>query len=129
MAKVVVGSRSSSTRIGDIETPSSVDGGAARDGDAGFPDAARGDGRAGFVEQRDLAELAELQDVVLENAVLLRLRQARVLQIGGERLEELGVGRDVAADFLGGAGGDVQVALDDRSGACRAGATCSETKP
>ncbi len=40
--------------------------------------------------------------------------EAGVLQVGGERLEELGVGRDVAADFLGGARGDVQVAGDDR---------------
>ena len=35
---------------------------------ARLADAARRDGRAGFVEQRDLAELAELEDVVLEDA-------------------------------------------------------------
>ena len=40
--------------------------------------------------------------------------EAGVLQIGGERLQQLGVGDDVAADFLGGAGGDVLVAGDDR---------------
>ena len=53
-----------------------------------------------FIEQRDLAELAELKDVVLENLVLLALGQAGVLQVGGERLQQLGVGDDVAADFL-----------------------------
>ena len=40
--------------------------------------------------------------------------EAGVLQVGGERLEQLGVGDDVAADFLGGAGGDVLVAVDHR---------------
>ena len=80
----------------------------------GCADAARGDHRAGFVEQRDLAELAELQDVVLEDPILLPCLEAGVLQVGGERLQQRGVGDDVAADFLGGAGGDVLVAGDDR---------------
>jgi hypothetical protein len=38
-----------------------------------------------LVEERDLAELAELQDVVLENAILLPLLEAGVLEVGGER--------------------------------------------
>ena len=45
-----------------------------------------------FVEQRDLAELAELQDVVLEDAILLPRLEPGVLQVGGERLQDLGVG-------------------------------------
>ncbi len=85
-----------------------------RDRDARLADAARGDHRALLVEQRDLAELAELQDVVLEDLILLALVEAGVLQVGGERLQQLGVGDDVAADFLGGADGDVLVAVDDR---------------
>ena len=48
--------------------------------------------RAGLVEQRDLAELAELQDVVLEDAVLLPLLEAGVLEVGGQRLQDFGVG-------------------------------------
>ena len=98
----------------DMATPSRVTTGCLRDGDARLRDAARGDDRAGFVEERDLAELAELEDVVLEDPVLLPLLEAGVLEVGGERLEQLGVGRDVAADFLGGARGDVDVAGDDR---------------
>ena len=82
--------------------------------DARLADAARRDHRAVLVEQRDLAELAELEHVVLENLILLALAEAGVLQVGGERLEQLGVGDDVAADFLGGAGRDVLVAVDDR---------------
>ena len=85
-----------------------------RDRDARLADAARRDRRAGLVEQRDLAELAELEHVVLEDAVLLPGLEAGVLEVGGERLEHLGVGDDVAADLLGGAGGDVLVAVDDR---------------
>ena len=77
-------------------------------------DAARGDQRAGSVEECNLPELAELQDVILEDAILLPLLQARVLEVRGERLEELGIGRDVAADFFGGARRDVQVAADNR---------------
>ena len=48
--------------------------------------------------------------------------EAGVLQVGGERLEQLGVGDDVAADFLGGARGDVQVAVRRPTRGCRAGA-------
>jgi hypothetical protein len=85
-----------------------------RDHDARLADAARGDHRPLLVEQRDLAELAELQHVVLENLILLAAVESGVLQIGGERLEQLGVGKDVAADLFGGADGDVLVAVDDR---------------
>ena len=80
----------------------------------GVPDPARDDRLLLFVEQRDFAEFAELQDVVLEDAILLRVIEAGVLQVGGERLEEIGVAGDVAADFSGGARGDVDVAGDDR---------------
>ena len=43
-----------------------------------------------------------------------QLLEAGVLEVGGERLEQLGVGDDVAADFFGGADRDVLVAVDDR---------------
>ena len=55
------------------------------------PDAAGGNRAAGFVEQRDLAELAELQDVVLDDAILLPGLQIGVLQVGAERLQDVGV--------------------------------------
>ena len=84
-----------------------------RNGDTRPADAARGQGGAGFVEEADLAEFAEPEDVVLEDAVLLPRLQAGVLQIGGERREDLRVLDEIAADFLGGAGGDVRVAGDD----------------
>jgi hypothetical protein len=77
-------------------------------------DAARGDERAALVEQRDLAELAKLQDVVLEDAVLLPGLEAGVLQIGGECLQQFSVGQNVAANLLGGAQRDVLVAGDHR---------------
>ena len=75
---------------------------------------ARDQRRAVRREQRDLAVLVKLEDVVLENLILLALVEAGVLQVGGERLQEVGVGDDVAAYFLGGAGGHVLVAGHDR---------------
>ena len=82
--------------------------------DPRLADAAGRDHVARRVEQRDLAELADLEDVVLEHAVLLGLGEAGVLEVGGEHLQQVGVGDDVAANFLGGAGRDVLIALDDR---------------
>ena len=82
--------------------------------DARLAHAARRDDRAALVEERDLPKFAELEDVVLEDAVLLPRLEAGVLQIGGERLEQVRVADDVAADFLGGTRGDVLVSGDDR---------------
>src|SRR5205823_6674720 len=82
--------------------------------DARLAHAARRDDRAALVEERDLPEFAELEDVVLEDAVLLPRLEAGVLQIGGERLEQARVADDVAADFLRGARGDVLVSGGDR---------------
>ena len=99
---------------------------------ARLADAARRDHRAVLVEQRDLAELAELQHVVLEDLILLAGVEAGVLEIGGKRLQQLGVGDDVAADFFGGADRDVLVAVDDRFARAaperedRDGAVCDE---
>ena len=114
MANTDVGSRSSSTRMGDIATSSMTGRASFGTDDARLADAARGDRRAGLVEEGDLAELTELEHVVLEDAVLLPGLEAGVLEVGGERLQQLGVGDDVAADLLGGADGDVLVAVDDR---------------
>ena len=81
---------------------------------ARLADAARRHHGAVLVEQRDLTELAELQDVVFENLILLPPVEAGVLEVGGECLQQLGVGDDVAADLFGGADGDILVAVDDR---------------
>ena len=80
-----------------MDTPSTVTAGSLRHRDARRADAAGGDDAAGLVEQRDLAELAELQDVVLEDAVLLPRLELGVLQVGAERLQDVGVAGDVAA--------------------------------
>src|SRR5437762_3366469 len=85
-----------------------------RDCDARFADAARHHRGAALVEQRDLAEFAELQDVVLEDLILLRRGEPGVLEVGRERLQQLGVRQHVPTNFLGGANGDVAVAVDDR---------------
>ena len=81
--------------------------------DARLADPARGEGGAAFVEQADLAEFADLQHVVLQDAVLLCGREAGILQVCGERLQQLGVRRDIAADLFSRARRDVFVALDD----------------
>jgi len=83
-------------------------------GDARRPDPARRDHRTALVEQRDLAEFAELQHVVLEDPILLPGLESGVLEIGGERLEQLGVGDDVAPDFFRRAQRDVLIAVDHR---------------
>ena len=70
----------------------------------GFPDSSKS------VSSRNSSKL---QHVVLEDPILLRLLQAGVLQIGGERLQDFGVADDVATDFFGGARDDVEVAGDD----------------
>ena len=88
-------------------------GGAGRHGHTRLARAARRDHCARFVEERDFAELAELQDVVLENAILLPALEAGVLQVGRDGLQQFRVGRHVAPDLLGGPGGDIEVARDD----------------
>ena len=82
--------------------------------DAWMTGAAGHDRRAALVEQCDFVEFVELQDVVLQDPVLLRAIETRVLQVGGQRFEQLGVGRHVAGDFSGGARDDVAVAGDHR---------------
>src|SRR5581483_2380208 len=82
--------------------------------DARRADTAGRDHRARLIEQRQLAEFAELKHVVLENPVLLPRLQSGVLQVGRERLQQFGVADHVAANYFGGAGGDVLVAGDDR---------------
>src|SRR5207247_10080201 len=68
----------------------------------------------GFIEERDLVELMELQDVVLEDLILLPRFETGVLEIGGERLQDLRVGDDVPANLFSRPGGDVLIAGDDR---------------
>ena len=85
-----------------------------RDRDPRRADAARRHDLSRFVEDRDLAELAEGEHVVPDDGRLLALVEPGVLQIGAERLEDEGVAGHVAADFFGGAGRDVLVAADDR---------------
>ena len=75
-----------------------------------------------LVEQRQLAELVELQDVVPEDRRLLPLLEAGVLKLRGQRLEDFGVAGDIPADFLGGPGGDVPDCRRRRIRACRAAA-------
>ena len=82
--------------------------------DPGRPDAARDDWRSRFVEERDLAEPGNLEDPVFQDAVLLGLIEAGVLQVGGEGLQHVAVARHIAADRFCGPGGDIQVAGDDR---------------
>ena len=53
-------------------------------------------------------------DVILQDAILLPPIEAGILEVRSQRLEQLGVGRDVAADLGGGARGDVAVAGHDR---------------
>jgi hypothetical protein len=81
--------------------------------DPRLADAARHQRGAVLGKQSDLAELPELEDVVLEDLILLAAIEAGVLEVGGERLEQVGVRHDVTADLFGGAGGDVLVAGDD----------------
>ena len=83
------------------------------DDDPRLAGAARHDGRAGFVEQRDLAELAELENVVLEDLILLPALEAGVLQVGRQRFQQCRVADDVATDFFRRSRGDVDVAGDD----------------
>jgi hypothetical protein len=96
---------------GDVER---IGRGGSRHGRLRGAEPARGGDGPALVEQRQLAELTELQDVVAQDLLLLRAVQAGVLHLGGERLEDVGMPDDVAADFLGGAGRDIQVAADDR---------------
>ena len=76
--------------------------------------AARRDDIARFIEEGDLAKLADIDDVVLENLLPLRSLKPGIFEGRGERLQDLGVCRNVSADLLRGAGGDVAVAGDDR---------------
>ena len=80
-----------------------------------LPDAARGDLSAGRVVQRDLAELGEIEHGVLENPVLLPLREVRVVEVAGDRLKNVDVRLNVQADLFGDPPRDVFVAGDDRS--------------
>ena len=83
------------------------------DDDPRLAGAARHDRRAGFVKQRDLAELAELEDVVLEDLILLPALETGILQVGRQRFQQRRVADDVATDFFGRSRGDVDVAGDD----------------
>ena len=85
---------------GDIATPSIDERGRASGSSTrGLPTRLVAIDVARLVEQRDLAEFAELQDVVLEDAILLPRLEAGVLEVGGERLQELGVGRRRSGGF------------------------------
>ena len=111
MVTVVLGNRSSSTRDrGDARaTPSPV-----RSGDGGLrvclADATRGLDVGGRVEQRELAILGEVEDVVLQDPVLLPGAQVRVTEVGGQRLEHLDVEPHVLLDLTGRRSGDVLIA-------------------
>ncbi len=83
-----------------------------RDRDARRADPARGDDAALLVEQRQFAELVELQDVVPEDRRLLPLLEAGVLQLRRQGLEDFGMAGDIPADLLGGPGGDAPIAGD-----------------
>ena len=85
-----------------------------RHGHARRADAARGDDAAILVEQGQLAELAELQDVVPQDGRLLPLLEAGVLELRGEGLQNLGVAGDIAPDLLGTPRRAPPVAGDDR---------------
>ena len=84
-ATMAVGSRSSSTEKRDISAPSMSTPSEPGTVTRGRAEAARDRGPAVFVEQRQLLELGELEDEVLEDAILLPGLEAGLLQVGARR--------------------------------------------
>ena len=114
-ATIAVGRRSSSTEKREIRTPSIVE--ALRAGHA-----SRSACRAG--SRRSAAPFSSRSVSSLNSGncktKFLRMRscchccKAGLLQVGGDRLEDVDAAGDVQLDLLGHLAGDVQVAQDDR---------------
>ena len=96
--QVVVDGERRDERLLDADTS------AARDIRGRLPRGARRNGISVLVDQRDLGVLGELQDEILQDAILLPLQEPRLLQLGGDRGQNPDTTADVQFEVLTDAG-------------------------